>query len=257
MSTAPFPAPAEGLNDAALAAALAEAAGQMLVALRRDPDVAAADWGSEGDRRANALICAALARHRPGDAILSEEETDDAARLSARRVWIIDPLDGTREYGEGRSDWAVHVALTDHGVPTAGAVALPALGQLFRSDAPARLPPVRLPGDGAGPRLLVSRTRHDARIDVLVHRLGGTLVPVGSAGAKAMAVLRGEAEIYAHAGGMRQWDSCAPVAVAAAHGLTACRIDGSAAVYNDADVNMPDLLICHPAWREAVLAALL
>ncbi len=161
-------------------------------------------------------------------------------------------MDGTREYGEARSDWAVHVGLAIDSVATLGAVALPGLdgGAVFRTDTPQPLPP----HDGA-PRLLVSRTRPAAEALAVCEALGGELVPMGSAGAKAMAVIRGEADIYLHSGGQYEWDSCAPVAVALAHGLHCSRIDGSTLVYNQADTYMPDLLICRPEWAERVLEA--
>src|SRR5690606_20624454 len=169
------------------------------------------------------------------------------------RVWIVDPVDGTREYGEERSDWAVHVGLAIDGVATVGAVALPGLdgGLVLRSDRPAALPLAH----GGAPRLLVSRTRPAPEALALVKRLGGELVPMGSAGAKAMAVVRGEAEIYLHSGGQYEWDSCAPVAVARGHGLHCSRIDGSELRYNQRDTWLPDLLICRPEWAEPVLAA--
>ena len=144
--------------------------------------------------------------------MLSEEAADDAARLTADRVWIVDPLDGTREYGEGRSDWAVHVALVVDGTVVASAVALPGLAVTLDRRSPAVLAP---PHDG-GPRLVVSRTRPPAIAEQVATALGGTLVPLGSAGAKAMAVVRGEADVYLHSGGQYEWDSAAPVGVAAA-----------------------------------------
>ncbi|MDB5725248.1 MAG: 3(2),5-bisphosphate nucleotidase CysQ, partial [Novosphingobium sp.] len=169
-------------------------------------------------------------------------------RLGKSRVWIIDPVDGTREYGEARSDWAVHVALAIDGVPAIGAVALPGLGLVLRTDRPGVVPPApeRL-------RLVVSRTRPAREATELAERIGGELVPMGSAGAKAMAIIRGEADIYLHSGGQYEWDSCAPAAVAAAYGLHISRIDGSPLVYNQADVYMPDLLICRQEHADLVL----
>ncbi|MFW2830512.1 3'(2'),5'-bisphosphate nucleotidase CysQ [Sphingomonas sp. ID0503] len=204
--------------------------------------------GKAGDRTANAFIMEALRHNRPDDAVLSEEEKDDASRLSASRVWIVDPLDGTREYGEARSDWAVHIALAIDGVPAIGAVALPGVPLTLCSAQPQPLPaaPARL-------RMLVSRTRPAKEAIAVAEALGAELVPMGSAGAKAMAVLRGDADIYLHTGGQYEWDNCAPAAVALAAGLHASRVDGSPLVYNQADTYLPDLLICRPELADRVL----
>ncbi|MBS0255182.1 MAG: 3'(2'),5'-bisphosphate nucleotidase CysQ [Proteobacteria bacterium] len=240
------------LTDAELAASLAERAGRLLLETRAAL-VARGDsgkaLGAAGDLAANALLCAALREQRPDDGLLSEEEKDNPARLGQRRVWIVDPLDGTREYGEERTDWAVHVALAVDGVAEVGAVALPGLDLVLRSDRPAPLPAA-----APRPRMLVSRTRPAAEAVAVAEALGAELVPMGSAGAKAMAVVRGEAEIYLHTGGQYEWDSCAPVAVARAHGLHVSRADGAPLVYNQADTYMPDLLICRPEWAGPVLA---
>ena len=237
------------MTDAELAANLAEQAGHLLLALRDSEQFSGKLLGDEGDRLANALLCAELRRSRPDDALLSEEEKDNPLRLAASRVWIVDPVDGTREYGEGRSDWAVHVALAIDGVAAVGAVALPALGLVLRSDQPIEVapPPERL-------RVVVSRTRPAREAVAVAEALNAVLVPMGSAGAKAMAVLRGEADIYLHSGGQHEWDSCAPVAVALAHGLHASRIDGSPLIYNQADTYIPDLLICRRDHAAEVLA---
>ncbi|GGM98475.1 3'(2'),5'-bisphosphate nucleotidase CysQ [Streptomyces fuscichromogenes] len=235
-----------GEDDHELAASLAAHAGQLLLDIR-------VQGGAEGDRQSNELLLRLLAQERPEDAVLSEESTDDPARLQNRRVWIVDPLDGTREYGEPpREDWAVHVALTVDGQPAAGAVGLPAIGLVLHTGEPPDLP-VR----PSGPiRLAVSRTRPSACADSLVARLGADLVPMGSAGAKAMAVVRGAVDVYAHSGGQYEWDSCAPVAVAAAAGLHVSRLDGSPLRYNNPDPYLPDLLICRPELSDAVLGAL-
>jgi 3'(2'), 5'-bisphosphate nucleotidase len=238
-------------DDHALASALAAEAGELLVGIREgfsgDPGDRA--LGDQGDRDANELLLAGLARHRPEDPVLSEESADDPARLGASRVWIIDPLDGTREYREGRTDWAVHVALAIDGVPVVGAVALPALG-IVLSTRPA---PEPAPAHAGPPRLIVSRTRDVPITAPLREALGAEVVPMGSAGAKAMAIVRGEADLYAHEGGQYQWDNCAPVAVALAAGLHATRLDGSPLVYNGPDAALPDLLICRPELAEAAL----
>jgi 3'(2'), 5'-bisphosphate nucleotidase len=240
------------LNDAELAAQLAHDAGQLALEVREGSGLTGKALGDAGDAAVNRLLCDAIRAARPDDGLLSEEEKDNPARLGKSRVWIVDPVDGTREYGEGRSDWAVHVALAVDGVATVGAVALPGLdgGTVLRSDQPQPLVPM-----ATQPRFVVSRSRPAAEAEAVARALGGTLVPMGSAGAKAMAVVRGEAEVYLHSGGQHEWDSCAPVAVAAAHGLHVSRIDGSPLIYNQADTYMPDLLICRAEWADQVLAA--
>ena len=235
-------------SDAALAHAIAAAAGNALLALQRSQLFEGKALGAAGDRMANTLILDALACHRSEDGILSEESRDTPERLSQRRAWIVDPLDGTREFSEGRTDWAVHVALAVDNVAVAGAVALPGLGLVLDSGTPPPLPPERTPL-----RMLVSRTRPAAEAVSIAEALGAELIPMGSAGAKAMAVVRGEADIYLHTGGQYEWDNCAPAAVAAAAGLHVSRADGSPLRYNQADVYLPDLLICHAARAAEVL----
>lgn len=237
------------------AARLAAATGELLLDIRRQLDDGGDPRavGAEGDRRAHEFLIDELGRTRPDDCVLSEEGRDNAARLSARRVWIVDPVDGTREFGErGRTDWAVHVALVVDGAPVAGAVALPGLGMTLSTASP---PPTPAP-TGAPPRILVSRSRPPELASELAERLGGTLVPFGSAGGKAMAVVRGEGDVYVHAGGQYEWDSAAPVAVALAAGCHASRIDGSVLRYNQADTWLPDLLICRPDLTSTVLTEL-
>ena len=239
------------MTDAELAAHLAEVAGRILLEVRASGMFEGKALGKAGDETANQFLVHALRQQRPDDGLLSEESKDTKERLEKSRVWIVDPVDGTREYGEERSDWAVHVGLAVDGVATVGAVALPGLdgGVVLRTDQPQELPEL-----AAKPRLVVSRTRPAAEAVSLAEKLGGELIGMGSAGAKAMAVVRGEAEIYLHSGGQYEWDSCAPVAVAAAHGLHCSRIDGSPMRYNRQDTWLPDLLICRPEWAEAVLA---
>lgn len=236
------------MNDAELAAHLAETAGRILLDVRASGMFSGKALGKAGDETANKFLVAAIREHRSDDGLLSEEEKDNLDRLSKSRVWIIDPVDGTREYGEERTDWAVHVGLAIDGVPTIGAVALPGLGIVLCTDAPQPLLPL-----AAKPRMLVSRTRPAAEAVMVAEQIGAELVPMGSAGAKAMAVVRGEAEIYLHTGGQYEWDSCAPAAVAAAHGLHISRVDGSPLLYNQADTYMPDLLICRKEWAEKIL----
>jgi 3'(2'), 5'-bisphosphate nucleotidase len=201
-----------------------------------------------GDQAANAFLMASLRKLRPDDQILSEESPDDVARLSASRVWIVDPLDGTREYAGQRSDWAVHVALTVDGVPAAGAVAQPGAGRTFDTATVKAAPRT-----DRRPIMLVSRTRPPPGSDALAAALGAEIQEMGSAGAKAAAVIAGEADLYFHSGGQHEWDNCAPVAIALAAGLVACRIDGSAIRYNQADVKVPDLLIAVPDLGRAAL----
>lgn len=237
------------LTDAELAAHLAEVAGQLLIQVREAGVFSPKALGKAGDATANQFLCHAITEQRPEDGLLSEESKDTEERLGKSRVWIVDPVDGTREYGEARTDWAVHVALAIDGVPAIGAVALPGLGVVLRTDQPGVVPPApqRL-------RMVVSRTRPAKEATDVAERLGAELVPMGSAGAKAMAIVRGEADIYLHSGGQYEWDSCAPAAVAAAYGLHISRIDGSPLVYNQRDVYMPDLLICRKEHAEQVLA---
>jgi len=236
------------VNDTELARQIAETAGRMLVELRSSGLFAGKELGQAGDELANAFIMRALRRNRPDDAILSEEERDSSARLAASRVWIVDPLDGTREYGEARADWAVHVALAVDGKATLGAVALPGLPlTLTSADALSR------PHHAGKLRMLVSRTRPAAEAVAVAEALGAELVPMGSAGAKAMAVVRGEADIYLHSGGQYEWDSCAPVAVAQAAGLHVSRMDGSPLRYNQRDTLLPDLLVCPKEYAARVI----
>jgi 3'(2'), 5'-bisphosphate nucleotidase len=259
--------------DDAVARDLAAAAGERLLALRAgwpasaDPDplaarAAADELRHEGDQQSHEFLVAELNRLRPGDAVLSEEGADDRARLAADRVWIVDPLDGTREFGEpGRSDWAVHVALWERGELTAGAVALPALGRVLSTAAApgsAGLPQLSEPeaGDPGPIRLLVSRSRPPEFVQRLAERLGAELVPMGSAGAKAAAVICGQADAYVHSGGQYEWDSAAPVAVARAAGLHTSRIDGSRLQYNQADPSVPDILISPARLAPGLLAAI-
>jgi 3'(2'), 5'-bisphosphate nucleotidase len=246
-------------DDHALARRLAVEAGQLLVTLRAELFEAGEDPKTvkdEADRRSNEFLLAELAAHTPeADAVLSEESRathGDESRLRASRVWIIDPLDGTREFSEpGRTDWAVHVALCIDGVARCGAVALPALGTCF-STADEVLELAAVP---AQPRIVVSRTRPPAEAELVRAALGGVLVEMGSAGAKTMAILRGEVDCYPHSGGQYEWDSAAPVAVARHHGLHTSRLDGAPLVYNGADPYLPDLLVCRAELAEAALAA--
>ena len=281
-------------DDHALARDLAAEAGGRLVELRArggDPDA----LRKAGDRRSHEFLTAALAGRRPGDVVLSEEGADNPARLGARRVWIVDPLDGTREFGEpGRTDWAVHVALWErsdasgpgYGGLTAGAVALPAQGKVLSTASAGQRQQCSIdagittsmfhrggegaPGHGdggtAGPggdggasgriRIVVSRSRPPQFVRNISGLIDAELVPLGSAGAKVAAVINGEVDAYVHGGGFYEWDTAAPVAVARAAGLHASRIDGSALIYNQADLLMPDILVCLPALAGVLLEAI-
>lgn len=239
------------MTDAELAAHLADTAGRILIQVRDSGMFEGKALGTAGDQTANQFLVHALRQQRADDGLLSEESKDTAARLDKARCWIVDPVDGTREYGEARDDWAVHVGLAVDGRASVGAVALPGPGIVLRSDQPVAVPPAP---DTL--RMVVSRTRPATEAVAVADRLGAELVPMGSAGAKAMAIVLGQADIYLHSGGQYEWDSCAPVAVALAHGLHCSRMDGSALVYNRQDTYMPDLLICRPEHAEPVFAAL-
>ncbi|WP_264421963.1 3'(2'),5'-bisphosphate nucleotidase CysQ [Novosphingobium sp. KCTC 2891] len=237
------------MTDAELAAHLADVAGKLLITVRDSAVLSLKALGKAGDATANQFLCHALRETRPEDGLLSEEEKDNLDRLGFSRTWIVDPVDGTREYGEKRTDWAVHVGLAVDGVATLGAVALPGAGIVLRSDQPRIVPPAP-----ETLRMVVSRTRPAKEAVAVAEAIGAELVPMGSAGAKAMAVILGDADIYLHSGGQFEWDSCAPVAVALAHGLHCSRIDGSPLVYNQADTYVPDLLICRSEHAARVLA---
>jgi 3'(2'), 5'-bisphosphate nucleotidase len=241
-------------SDVEVAEAAARAAGDVLLALRTRGDLAGRELGDAGDAAAQRAISEVLTAQRPDDVVFSEEAVDDPRRLAADRVWIVDPLDGTREYGEpDRHDWAVHVALWAGGELTAAAVALPGLDEiLLTSPAPV------LPARTGGPvRVAVSRTRPPAEASAVADRLDAELVPLGSAGYKTVAVARGEVDAYVHSGGQYQWDSAAPVAIARAAGLVTCRLDGSPLVYNAPDPYLPDLVVCRPEFADRILDAVL
>jgi 3'(2'), 5'-bisphosphate nucleotidase len=240
------------MQDAELAARLAKEAGARLLQLRSSSALSGKALGDAGDALAHKFIAEALAEHRPADGFLSEECLDDPARLSNERVWIVDPLDGTREYSENRDDWAVHVALAVSGQASQGAVALPARNLVFSSGPAYQAPTIpkgRL-------KMVVSRTRPPKEADHIARLLDAEVVPMGSCGAKAMAVVAGEADVYLHSGGLHEWDSCAPVAVAQASGLHCSRIDGSQLEYNQPDLYLPDLLVCRMALAPPILTAL-
>jgi 3'(2'), 5'-bisphosphate nucleotidase len=234
---------------------IATEAGALLLGIRAEAAAGRLDPSQlrdEGDRRSNELILELLHQAHPNDAVLSEERADDPSRINAARAWIVDPLDGTREFGEDpRWDWAVHVALVEKGFPTAAAVALPARGLTLSTLDPPQLPP---PVDRP-PVLVVSRTRPPAETEMVRAALGGDLLPMGSAGAKAMAVVQGAVDAYVHAGGQYEWDSAAPAAVAETAGLHVSRLDGRPLAYNQPDPWLPDLLVCRPELAADVIAA--
>ncbi|MDQ4084546.1 MAG: 3'(2'),5'-bisphosphate nucleotidase CysQ [Actinomycetota bacterium] len=235
-------------DDHLLARWTATVAGRRLTELRSE-GLEGRELKDAGDRAAHELLMRLLDEHRPGDAVLSEEGKDDKARLSASRVWIVDPLDGTREYSEPpRDDWAVHVALWQDGDLVAGAVAQPGLDTTFSTGEPPAVPASSAPR----PRIAVSRTRPPAFVEQLAEEIGADLVPMGSAGAKVISVVRDVTDAYVHAGGQYEWDSAAPVAVARAAGLHTSRADGSALAYNQEDVLLPDLLVCRPELAEQI-----
>ncbi len=239
------------MNDVALARAVASEAGALLLAIRAAGDCSGRALGDRGDAEANTLILERLRAARPDDFILSEESADDRARCAASRVWIVDPLDGTREYAEGLDDWAVHIGLATDGRPAAGAVAVPALGRVYATDDPLR------PRSPCAPlTIAVSRTRAPEIARCTAEAMGAAMLAMGSAGAKAMAVVEGRADAYLHDGGQYEWDNCAPAAVALAAGLHASRIDGSPLIYNCENPLLPDLLICRKEIAAEMLSAI-
>ena len=240
-------------DDHAFAVWSAEQAGARLLEVRAE-GLEGRELKDAGDAAAQVVLARLLAEHRPGDGVLSEEASDDKSRLDAGRVWIIDPLDGTREFSEPpRDDWAVHVALWERGAPgdglTAGAVAQPALGETFHTATPAVVPP----RTSSRPRIAVSRTRPPAFVQALAQEIDAELIPMGSAGVKVMSVVRDVADAYVHAGGQYQWDNAAPVVVARVAGLHCSRVDGAPLVYNEDDASLPDLLVCRPELADQIL----
>lgn len=240
-------------SDFTLARESATLAGQLLLLLRdttKSSNITPGTLGKIADQRSHELLHKIITDVFPNDAILSEEQEDSLERLGSDRVWIIDPLDGTKEFEEaGRTDWAVHVALAESGIPTAGAVAIPSIGTTFCSnDKRTKHKEIR------EVRVICSRTRPGPAAQIIAEKLSGRIMRLGSAGAKAMAIVSGDAEIYVHTGGQYEWDSCAPVAVALACDLHASRLDGSPLIYNQSDTYVPDLLICRKELADSALA---
>lgn len=256
MSALTTPPTAEVLADDHLFAAwLAETAGKRLLEVRAE-GLEGKALKDAGDKAAHDLLMDLVAAYRPDDAVLSEEGKDDKSRLTAERVWIIDPLDGTREFSEPpRDDWAVHVALWSGGDLIAGAVAQPALAasdivSTFHTGAAPTVPT----RTSERIRIAVSRSRPPAFVEALAAELDAELVPMGSAGVKMMSVVRDIADAYVHAGGQYEWDSAAPVTVARAAGLFTSRVDGSPLEYNQDDVYLPDVIVCRPELADPILA---
>ena len=240
------------LTDVALAESLAKTAGEIAISIRNSGLLIGKLLGDAGDHGANAFLIDAIRKVRPNDGILSEESRDDLTRLNKERVWIIDPVDGTREFSEARDDWAVHIGLSIGGEPKIGAVALPDKGLVLSTGNQANVAPRK-----AGPlRMVVSRSRPPEEAKRVAEAIGAELVGMGSAGAKSMAVVTGEADIYLHAGGQYQWDNCAPAAVALAAGYHASRLDLSPLTYNLEDTYLPDLVICRPELKSDVERAI-
>jgi len=243
----------KGLSDADLATVLAQHVGALLVQHRQQlidrGNVSVWQLKDSGDLLAHHFLMDAFRAVRPNDAVLSEEGHDDRKRVHADRVWIVDPLDGTNEYGEGRADWAVHIALWEKTALTAGAVSLPSIDTVFSTNPAPELPPK----EGLKPRLVTSRNRAPYAAILVAENMDCDAFRLGSAGAKAMSIIMGEADIYVHDGGMHQWDTAAPAAVAQAAGLHVSRIDGSPLEYNDADTWLPDFIVCRPEYADEVL----
>ena len=185
-------------DDHLEAARVATAAGELLLSVRSEMSSRGADskeMKDEGDRLSHEFIMAELQRVRPDDAILSEEGKDLKERLSAHRTWIVDPVDGTREFSEPpRTDWAVHVAMVVDGEPVVGAVGAPGLGLTSSTKQVPDLP------DRADRRRIVVTGRTRVQVDgfVVANALDAELVACSSAGFKAMLVMGGHADVYVH-----------------------------------------------------------
>lgn len=244
------------LSDADLATALAQHTGVLLVQHREQlverGNVSIWQLKDSGDMLAHHFLMDAFRILRPSDSVLSEEGHDDRTRVHSNRVWIVDPLDGTNEYGEGRADWAVHIALWENNALTAGAVSLPSIDTVFSTDPAPTVPPK----EGLKPRLVTSRNRAPYAAILVAENMDCDAFRLGSAGAKAMSIIMGEADIYVHDGGMHQWDTAAPAAVALAAGLHASRLDGSPLEYNDADTWLPDFFMCRPEYTDEILQSI-
>lgn len=252
------------MNDSELSRDVAIEAGRLLLDLRAtygDLDPADVDTANrlrkEADRASHLLIADRISAARPDDVILSEEGKDDPARLVADRVWIVDPLDGTFEFGQGRSDFAVHIVLwvRDALSPTgarlvASTVELPAQG-LTRTDIDTPDVSFALPTDRPI-RIVASRSRApkwlpDA-VAVLADRMGREVevIDVGSVGAKVNEILCGRADAYVHDTGFYEWDVAAPYAVAHRYGLHASHVGGEPIRFNQDPPYVTSLLVSIP-----------
>lgn len=235
------------ISDSRLTNSLANGCGEILKGVRNGGLLRGLALGDAGDEAAQEWITRVIAQHRPADGVLSEEAADDLSRLKKDRVWIVDPLDGTKEFATGRQDWAVHIALVINGIPEHAAVAMPDLGVTFRSsDARAVTGPL-------AKKFVVSRNRPPQVASHIAEKMGFETVGIGSAGAKAMHVLLGDFDGYIHSGGQYEWDQAAPVGVAMAAGLHCSRLDGSPIRFNNEDTFIPDLLICRPELADEIL----
>ena len=235
------------ISDSRLTNSLAQGCGEILKGVRNGGLLRGLSLGDAGDEAAQEWIARVLAQHRPQDGMLSEEAADDLARLEKDRVWIVDPLDGTKEFATGRQDWAVHIALVENGIPIHAAVGLPDLGVTFKSS------DVRAVTGPLSKKFVISRNRPPKVASYIAEKMGYETVGVGSAGAKAMHVLLGDYDGYIHAGGQYEWDQAAPVGVAQAAGLHCCRLDGSEIRFNNEDTFIPDILICRPELKDEIL----
>lgn len=237
------------VNDETLALRLAQGTGEILKGVRNVGLLRGEELGDAGDSLAQDWIARALALHRPNDAVLSEEAPDDQSRLGNKRVWVIDPLDGTKEFAGVRQDWAVHIALVEDGVVTHSAVGMPDLGKVFHTSE------VRAVNGPKTNRLVISRNTDVPVAEFIAKDLGMELVRMGSCGAKTVSVVLGDNDAYVHAGGQYEWDNAAPVGIAQAAGLHASRLSGEKLSYNMTDTSLPDLLICRPDVADAILAS--
>ena len=237
------------LNDATLAQRLAQGTGEILKGVRNVGLLRGTELGKAGDAMAQDWIARSLVQHRPNDAMLSEEAEDDLTRLDNSRVWIIDPLDGTREYAGGRQDWAVHIALVENGKIVESAVGMPDLGRVFSSSE------VRAVEGSRTNRLVISQNTTPAIAEFIAEDLGLELVTMGSCGAKAVSVILGDNDAYVHAGGQYEWDNAAPVGIAQAAGLHTSRLDGTELCYNCESPYLPDLVISRPDMADEILSS--
>ncbi len=253
-------------RDLAFAIEAARAAGQRAMLLREAGRWEGKTLADVGDNACDGFLQGFIQGRYPEDGILSEETVDSPERLAHQRAWIVDPLDGTKEYSQLRDDWAVHVALTVAGACALAAVALPSqdrvlwgvalegrerhgldgAGTLLSGDSPAANPP----------RVAISRSHTPPWVEKFVAGLGGETRPAGSAGNKVAMLLTGEADVYVHKVGLKEWDTCAPETVARSLGWHVCKLGGDAHVYNRPDPKNHELVVCRPAAREGVLAAL-